>query len=64
MDKALPILKEIIRKQNAGKCMVPPTDEQLASIFNEIDADGNQTLEREELVAFLKRSHFDLETVI
>ena len=30
METALPILKEIIRKQNAGKMIVPPTDEQIA----------------------------------
>ena len=30
METAMPILKEIIRKQNAGKMIVPPTDEQVA----------------------------------
>ena len=64
MDKAIPILKDIIAKRTKGKAVVQPTEQELTRLFNEIDEDGNQTIEVEEMVSFLKRSDYTLETMI
>ena len=64
METAIPLLQDIIAQKTKGKAVVQPTEEQLTRLFNEIDVDGNQTIEVEEMVTFLKRSDYNLETMI
>ena len=62
MQKAIPLLKEINRQLNKQS---EPTEEQISQIFNQIDEDGNQSIERDELFNFLKvRNYFDFSTLI
>lgn len=39
------------------------SDDILMQIFNQIDEDGSQSIERQELVNFLKHADFNLTTV-
>ena len=62
MQKAVPLLKEINRQLNKGS---EPTEDQINQIFNQIDEDGNQSIERDELFNFLKvRNYLDLSQII
>ena len=62
MQKAIPLLKEINRQLNKHS---EPTEDQINQVFNQIDEDGNQSIERDELFNFLKvRNYFDFSSVL
>ena len=61
MERAVPLVKEINCQLNK---QFEPTDDQINDLFNQIDEDGNQSIERVELFNFLKiRNYFDFTKV-